>query len=230
MFMSREQIIYLLFMFFDFVIYGMLSPTFVQLDIGLGSRYYAVQLMICCVSGVLYAYVATDVEKKRWIFKHYKIIDFTETLIFSIVDITFLIVYFLGQYNPIIDWQRVCRLFFVYNFLLKIVRTLITTVLPSIGNVFEQSLYKNQIDYQNHSNAEILMDNFGAMLGALLAFVVGDYFKERPYYIFLLIILDWASMWSRWQFYFKPENYSIIKRNFAKDSGQWKRQQKRVQA
>ena len=25
---------------------------------------------------------------------------------------------------------------------------------------------------------------------------------------------------SRWQFYFKPDNYSIIKRNFAKDVGE----------
>lgn len=60
----------------------------------------------------------------------------------------------------------------------------------------------------------------GAALGAGACFLVGDFFKNNPYYIFFLVIFDWIGLWSRWQFYFKSSNYSIIKRNFAKDSGE----------
>ena len=101
---------------------------------------------------------------------------------------------------------------------------IVQTILPAIGDVFEQSLYKNQIDYQNHSNAERLVCNLGAVIGATLAFAVGDFFKDRPYLIFCLIFIDWLCLWSRWQFYFKPSNWIIIKANFAKDYMKWKKE------
>lgn len=224
LFMSKEQIIYLIVDFFALVIYGMLTPTFIQLDIGLGSRWYSIQLIASCIIGCIYAYVATDLKKKRWVFIHYKQIDFCETLFFSSFEILFLIIYIVGQYNPNESWLRVCRLFFFHDFILKIVRMIVQTILPAIGDVFEQSLYKNQIDYQNHSNAERLVCNFGAVIGAALAFAVGDFFKNRPYLIFCLIFIDWLCLWSRWQFYFKPSNWVVIKANFAKDYMKWKKE------
>ena len=93
LFMSKEQIIYLIVDFFALVIYGMLTPTFIQLDIGLGSRWYSIQLIASCIIGCIYAYVATDLKKKRWVFIHYKQIDFCETLFFSSFEILFLIIY-----------------------------------------------------------------------------------------------------------------------------------------
>lgn len=222
--MSKEQIIYLIVDFFALVIYGMLTPTFIQLDIGLGSRWYSIQLIASCIIGCIYAYVATDLKKKRWVFIHYKQIDFCETLFFSSFEILFLIIYIVGQYNPNESWLRVCKLFFFHDFILKIVRMIVQTILPAIGDVFEQSLYKNQIDYQNHSNAERLVCNFGAVIGAALAFAVGDFFKDRPYLIFCLIFIDWLCLWSRWQFYFKPSNWIIIKANFAKDYMKWRKE------
>lgn len=224
LFMSKEQIIYLIVDFFTLVIYGMLTPTFIQLDIGLGSRWYSIQLIASCIIGCIYAYVATDLKKKRWVFIHYKQIDFCETLFFSSFEILFLIIYIIGQYNPNENWLRVCKLFFFHDFILKIVRMIVQTILPAIGDVFEQSLYKNQIDYQNHSNAERLVCNFGAVIGAALAFAVGDFFKDRPYLIFCLIFIDWLCLWSRWQFYFKPSNWVVIKANFAKDYMKWKKE------
>lgn len=224
LFMSKEQTIYLIVDFFALVIYGMLTPTFIQLDIGLGSRWYSIQLIASCIIGCIYAYVATDLKKKRWVFIHYKQIDFCETLFFSSFEILFLIIYIVGQYNPNESWLRVCRLFFFHDFILKIVRMIVQTILPAIGDVFEQSLYKNQIDYQNHSNAERLVCNFGAVIGAALAFAVGDFFKDRPYLIFCLIFIDWLCLWSRWQFYFKPSNWVVIKANFAKDYMKWKKE------
>lgn len=224
LFMSKEQIIYLIVDFFCLIIYGMLTPTFMQLDIGLGSRYYSVQLIASCVIGCVYAYIATDLKKKRWVLIHFKEIDLCETLFFSTFEIAFLIIYIVGHYNPTSNWVRVCKLFFFHDFILKIVRMIVQTILPSIGDVFEQSLYKNQIDYQNHSNAERLVCNFGAVIGATLAFAVGDFFKDRPYLIFTIVVLDWLSLWSRWQFYFKPSNWVIIKANFAKDYIKWKKE------
>ena len=222
--MSKEQIIYLIVDFFALVIYGMLTPTFIQLDIGLDSRWYSIQLIASCIIGCIYAYVATDLKKKRWVFIHYKQIDFCETLFFSSFEILFLIIYIVGQYNPNESWLRVCRLFFFHDFILKIVRMIVQTILPAIGDVFEQSLYKNQIDYQTHSNAERLVCNFGAVIGAALAFAVGDFFKDRPYLIFCLIFIDWLCLWSRWQFYFKLSNWVIIKANFAKDYMKWRKE------
>lgn len=67
----------------------------------------------------------------------------------------------------------------------RVINGIVSIVIPSIGNVFEQSLYKNQIDYQNHSNAENLMSCFGAAIGAGLCFVVGDFFQESPLFDFL---------------------------------------------
>ena len=96
-------------------------------------------------------------------------------------------------------------------------------IIPSIGDVFEQSLYKNQIDYQNHSNAERLMSNVGAVLGALSALTVGDFFKEHVWLIFFATVFDWIGLWGRWQFYYNKQNFAIIVRNFAHDSNEWRR-------
>ena len=119
------------------------------------------------------------------------------------------------------------KLFFYWNVFYRIVNMLISTIIPSIGDVFEQSLYKNQIDYQNHSNAENLACCFGNALGALACFAVGDFIKWHPWLIFTLVFLDWLSFWSRWQFYFNKSNFAIIKRNFAKDSGEKLREQRK---
>ena len=40
LFMSKEQIIYLIVDFFALVIYGMLTPTFIQLDIVVGGTQF----------------------------------------------------------------------------------------------------------------------------------------------------------------------------------------------
>lgn len=222
MIMSREQFIYLLFIMLDLIIGGAISPTLVSLDIGLGRRVYSVQIIVSCIIGVVYSIVSTDLRKKKWVFKHFRAIDLGETIFYTLFDAVFILIYFIGQYNPNKNWERTCKLFFSYNLLLKVVRAIITIILPSIGNVFEQSLYKNQIDYQNHSNAEVLVANFGCLLGAGAAFLVGDMLKDNLWIIFILVINDWLGLWSRWQFYFKKENYDIIKRNFAKDCGEWK--------
>lgn len=96
-------------------------------------------------------------------------------------------------------------------------------IIPSIGDVFEQSLYKNQIDYQNHSNAERLMSNVGAVIGALSALAVGDFFKEHVWLIFFATVFDWIGLWGRWQFYYNKQNFAIIVRNFAHESNEWRR-------
>lgn len=88
--------------------------------------------------------------------------------------------------------------------------------------MFEQSLYKNQIDYQNHSNAETLVANFGACIGAFVAFIIGDMLKDHIWIVFALVVNDWLSLWSRWQFYFNKANYSIIRKNFEEDCRTWK--------
>lgn len=60
------------------VMYGMLMPTFLMLDIGLGSRVYSIQLIVSCLIGLVSAYIASDVNKKRWVFCHFKSIDISE--------------------------------------------------------------------------------------------------------------------------------------------------------
>lgn len=222
MIMSREQLIYLLFVMLDLIIGGAVSPTWASLNIGLGYRFYSVQMIVSCVIGMIYAVVSSDVQKKRWVFKHYKAIDLGETIFYTLFDAVFLVIYIAGCYNPNEDWNRVCKLFFSYSLLFQIARAIVQVILPGIGNVFEQSLYKNQIDYQNHSNAETLMANFGCLLGAAAAFLVGDTLKNHLWIVFALVINDWLGLWSRWQFYFNKKNYDIIKRNFAKDCAKWR--------
>ena len=46
LFMSRQQTVYLFTLMLNCVIYGMLMPTFLMLDIGLGSRVYSIQLIV----------------------------------------------------------------------------------------------------------------------------------------------------------------------------------------
>lgn len=220
LFMSKEQIIYLIFLFVDCVIYGMFAATFTYYQIGLGTRFYSLIVCTGCIVGVIHAFVSADVKKKRWVFKHYRIIDLCESIFFTITEMGFLTYYFVNNLNPLVDEVPVLNLFFFWSIFYRIVNGIVSIVIPSIGDVFEQSLYKNQIDYQNHSNAENLMACFGAALGAGLCFIVGDFFKEHPYFIFFLVIFDWIGLWSRWQFYFKPSNFEIIKRNFAKDCGE----------
>lgn len=220
LFMSREQTIYLLFLFVDCVVYGAFAATFAYYQIGLGTRYYSLIICTGCVVGVIHAFVSADVKKKRWVFTHYRIIDLAESIFFTLTEVGFLAYYFFNNFNPLIDEKPVINLIFFWSIFYRIINGIVSIVIPSIGDVFEQSLYKNQIDYQNHSNAENMMCCFGAAIGAFFCFVVGDFFKNHPYFIFMLVVFDWIGLWSRWQFYFKPSNYSIIKRNFAKDSGE----------
>lgn len=226
MFMSKEQIIYLIFLFVQCVVYGGFSATFAYQDIGLGTRFYSINLILGCVFGCIYAFVGTDYKKKKWVFRHFKCIDLTETILVTLVDSAFLIIYFAGKFDPIVDEHRVLQLFFAYNVFWKLVWSIIQSIIPNIGDVFEQSLYKNQLDYQNHSHAETLMACFGSALGAIVSFAVGDFFRFHPWMIFLLAWMEWYSLWSRWQFYYNKKNYAIIKRNFAKDCGEWRRKNK----
>lgn len=223
LFMSKEQTIYLVFLFFNCIIYGAFSATFAYYEIGLGARFYSILMILGCVVGVIHCYVATDMNKKIWVFRHYKAIDIGESIFYTITQIGFLCFYFWKGMDPTINEKPVLQLFFFYSIFYRIISSILSIVIPSIGNVFEQSLYKNQIDYQNHSNAEGLMASFGAAFGALASFLVGDFFKNRPYLIFTLIVFDWVGLWTRWQFYFKPSNYEIIKRNFARDCAEKKR-------
>lgn len=220
LFMSKEQTIYLVFLFLSCVIYGTFAATYTHYEIAKGSRYYSSLLSIGCIVGVIHAYIATDIKKKKWVFRHYKAIDLGESIFFTCTEAGFLTYYIVNELNPIITPERVENLFFFYFVFYRIIHAIISVVIPSIGDVFEQSLYKNQIDYQNHSNAENMMCCFGAAIGAGGCWIVGDYFIENPYWIFCMILFDWIGLWSRWQFYFKPSNYSIIKRNFAKDCGE----------
>ena len=220
LFMSKEQVIYLLFLFLNCVVYGAFASTFTHYEIAKGSRYYSSLLMIGCIVGVVHAYIASDVKKKRWVFKHFRAIDLGESIFYTCTELGFFCYYMFNGLSPATSPDRVENLFFFYFVFYRIVSAIISVVIPSIGDVFEQSLYKNQIDYQNHSNAENMMSCFGAALGAAGCWIVGDYFIKRPYFIFGMVLFDWIGLWSRWQFYFKPSNYSIIKRNFAKDSGE----------
>ena len=157
---------------------------------------------------------------KKWVFIHYRIIDLCESIFLTLTEVGFATYYFVNGFNLLVNEKPILSLFFFWSIFYRVINGIVSIVIPSIGDVFEQSLYKNQIDYQNHSNAENLMSCFGAAIGAGLCFLAGDFFKNHPYLIFFLVIFDWIGLWSRWQFYFKPNNYSIIKRNFAKDVGE----------
>ena len=207
LFMSRSQVIYLFSIFIGCTVFGALSGAIAFYDIGLGTRYYSFSLFINCIISCLYCWFSADMKKKRWIFMHYKAIDLGETIFFTLSNTVFLIIYIEGIFY-------------------KIVSTFISTIIPSIGDVYEQSLYKNQIDYQNHSRAEGLMSCFGAAAGAAISWMVGDFFKYHPKIIFLTAYINWIEFYCRWQFYFNKENYAIIKRNFAKDCGEWRRNRK----
>lgn len=220
LFMSKEQTIYLFFLFFSCIAYGSFSATYAYYEIGKGTRFYSLLISLGCIIGVVHAFIAADIKKKRWVFCHYKAIDLGESIFFTLTEMGFLIFYFSKGMNPTIDELPVLNLFFVYFIFYRIVNAVISVVIPGVGNVFEQSLYKNQIDYQNHSNAENMMCCFGAALGAGASFLIGDYFKEHPYWGFCLVFVDWIGLLCRWQFYFKPSNYSMIIRKFAKDSGE----------
>lgn len=217
LFMSKEQTIYLLFLFLNCVIYGAFTATYAHYEVAKGPRYYSSLVAIGCIVGVIHAYIATDIVKKKWVFKHYKLIDLGKSIFYTLIEMGFLIYYFSNELNPITSPRRVENMFFFYFIFYRIINAIISVIIPSVGDVFEQSLYKNQIDYQNHSNAENMMCCLGAALGAIVCWIVGDFFIKRPYWIFCIVLFDWVGLWSRWQFYFKPENYDIIKRNFARD-------------
>lgn len=225
MFMSRTQSIYLVNLFIECVVGGAFEATWAFQQNALGTRVYSTTMILSCIIGCIYAYMSTDVKKKRWIFRHFKVIDIGETIFFTCTELTFLTIYIVGGYDPIKDMNRVLWLFFYWTMFYRFVTAIICTILPGIGDVYEQSLYKNQIDYQNHSNAEQLMCSTGAIFGAFISLMIGDFIKYHPWLIFTLVIMDWVGLWSRWQFYFNKENYAIIKRNFAKDAGNWKRKQ-----
>ena len=52
LFMSREQTIYLLFLFVDCVVYGSFAATFTYYQIGLGTRFYSLIVSTGCIVGV----------------------------------------------------------------------------------------------------------------------------------------------------------------------------------
>lgn len=222
--MSKSQIIYLINLFVNCLVGGSCEATWAFQQNALGTRVYSITLILGCVIGCVYAIFSTDMKKKRWIFRHFKAIDICETVFFTLTEFSFLIIYFAMGYDPYNDMTRVLWLFFYWSMFYKFVNAVISTILPGIGDVYEQSLYKNQIDYQNHSNAERLMCCFGATFGALFSFLIGDFIKFHPWLIFTLVLLDWLGLYARWQFYFNKENFAIIKRNFAKDSGEWRRE------
>lgn len=205
MFMSRTQIIYLINLFVQCSVGGAFEATWAFQQNALGTRVYSITLVLGCIIGCIYAIMSTDMKKKRWIFKHFKAIDIGETIFFTLTELTFLTIYIIGRYDPFNDMTRVLWLFFYWTMFYKFVNAIICTILPSIGDVYEQSLYKNQIDYQNHSNAERLMCCFGAALGAWFSFLIGDFIKFHPWLIFTLVVMDWIGLWSRWQFYFIEE-------------------------
>lgn len=103
--MSKEQLIYLLFLLLDLIIGGAVSPTLVSVSIGLGNRVYSVQLIVSCIIGVIYSIASTNLRKKKWMFYHYKAIDLSETAFYSLFNFAFLLIYFLGRYNPTDDWE-----------------------------------------------------------------------------------------------------------------------------
>lgn len=233
MFMDRHQIIYLISIFINCIVMGGFAATFTFQQIGLGTQIYSINLILGCIAGCVYAFISTDMKKKKWVFCHFKAIDVGETVLFTLTESVFMFLYFFvckfpfvipALDEPLMD--KVLWLFFGWNMFYRITNTIITSIIPGIGDVYEQSLYKNQLDYQNHSNAEMLMDCFGAALGAGVSFLVGDFIKFHPWLIFTLVILDWYTLWSRWQFYFNKKNYAIIKRNFAKDFGDYRRKNK----
>ena len=157
LFMSREQIIYLLFLFVNCIAYGMFTATFTYYEIGLGTRFYSLIICTGCIVGVIHAFVSADVKKKRWVFCHYKAIDLGESIFYTCTELGFAAYYFANNLNPLVDEVPVLNLFFFWSIFYRVVNGIVSVVIPSIGDVFEQSLYKNQIDYQNHSNAENLM-------------------------------------------------------------------------
>lgn len=68
MFMSKEQIIYLINIFISCFLYGGISATLAYQEIGLGTRFYLINLILGCVIGCVYALVSADPKKKRWVF------------------------------------------------------------------------------------------------------------------------------------------------------------------
>lgn len=228
MFMSKEQIIYLITNFFSCIVYGAFGATWAFHNNGLGTRVYSIMTIVGCLCSMVYCWVSADINKKRWVFRHYKGIDIGESLVLTIGDVVFLIIYFCLGFGFVITDQimpDVLWFFFYYSLFWRIFWVIIQSLIPGVGDVFEQSLYKNQIDYQNHTNAEGLVNTFGMAIGAVASFAVGDYFKYRPWLTMCLFAMDWVSLWARWQFYFKKENFAIIKRNFAKDCGEQRRKQ-----
>ena len=90
LFMSKEQTIYLVFLFLSCVIYGTFAATYTHYEIAKGSRYYSSLLSIGCIVGVIHAYIATDIKKKKWVFRHYKAIDLGESIFFTCTEAGFL--------------------------------------------------------------------------------------------------------------------------------------------
>lgn len=64
LFMSREQIIYLLFLFANCIANGMFTATFTYYEIGLGTKFYSLIICTGCIVGVIHAFVSADVKKR----------------------------------------------------------------------------------------------------------------------------------------------------------------------
>ena len=70
--MSREQKIYLADVFVQWFVMASLGPTFGWQENGLGTRCYAVLMVISFVGTIAFTYASADVVRKRWLFEHYK--------------------------------------------------------------------------------------------------------------------------------------------------------------
>ena len=112
LFMSKEQVIYLLFLFVESVVYGMFAATFTYYQIGLGSRFYSLIISVGCIVGCIHAFVSADIKKKKWVFIHYRIIDLCESVFFTLTEAGFAIYYFVNGFNPLVNEKPILSLFF----------------------------------------------------------------------------------------------------------------------
>ena len=133
LFMSREQTIYLLFLFIDCVVYGSFAATFTYYQIGLGTRFYSLIVSTGCIVGVVHAFVSADVRKKRWVFKHYRAIDLCESVFYTFTEAGFLAYYLMNGLNPLTDEKPVLKLIFFWSIFYRVVNSVVS-VLQNLFN------------------------------------------------------------------------------------------------
>ena len=115
LFMSKEQTIYLLFLFVESVVYGMFAATFTYYQIGLGSRFYSLIISTGCIVGCIHAFISADIKKKKWVFIHYRIIDLCESIFFTLTEAVFATYYFVNGFNPLVNEKPILSLGFFWS-------------------------------------------------------------------------------------------------------------------